>query len=129
MMPLLFLLTRRSQGDGRKLIVHCWCGTLDIFWDDQGTSVPNPLSQDINNKTSEIETYLWQKPACGEMGGDSVAGGVHHVLCRALLVTVPSPRGQPHQECDSIHRDLAHRTGDISPTQWRVTHCNLHGCF
>ena len=62
MMPLLFLQTRRSQGDGRKLIVHCWCGTLDIFWDDQGTSVSNPLSQDINNKTSEIVTYLWQKP-------------------------------------------------------------------
>ena len=62
-------------------------------------------------------------PACGEMGVDSGAGGVHHVLCLTPLVTVPSPRGQPQQECDSIHRDLAHRTGDISPTHWRVTHC------
>ena len=65
----------------------------------------------------------WSPPGSGEMGGDSDAGGVHHVLCRAPLVTVPSPRGQTHQECDSIHRDLAHRTGDISPTHWRVTHC------
>ena len=40
-MTMMATIIPADQGDSRKLIVHMLA--MDIFWDDQGTSVSNPL--------------------------------------------------------------------------------------